>query len=616
MSWVFLAAALSGAVSSQEDHPLKINFNVVRGNDHSDISKRDNRGAFFAPSLGKRDDDGVSVSLKNEKTFYLAQLKIGSNSQQVGVLVDTGSSDLWIVSKDVKCAESRYSSQKRDASYLGEQADDLDKRDRFLQGKGDFAPQKQASSNPAPTKTQNVKHMDQVGAASSVTASAAAEDVANKDGFSFSTIVVSDISGFSMPSFSMPSFSFNAPSNAAGGGGAAGGGAGGGPQQTGGCTAYGSFETSKSDSFHKNSSAPPFAIQYADGSDAVGQWGYDDVEIGGSKVKGLSFAVVNETGSEMGVLGIGLPGLETTYTGQRAGDPYKYENLPLKMKSQGLIKKSAYSLYLSEEDAKSGTVLFGAVDTAKFDGNLQTLKVLDTGLGYDEPIRLQIRLDSIKVEDTPLYDAGVAAVLDSGSTLSYFPSILAKRMGKMLGGKYSSNLGAYQIKCPSSSSANVTFDFGGAKILVPLSELVLSYGKQCYLGILESKSPYVLLGDNFLRRAYVVYDLDDNEISLAQVKYTSDENIQAISSSVPKALKAPGYSSVNLPSSFGGSNPTKVVSYNGGSATGSYMSFSNSPASHTSSSGGKTSDAAPFSSFKIILKLFVTICLFGSIALL
>ena len=30
-----------------------------------------------------------------------------------------------------------------------------------------------------------------------------------------------------------------------------------------------------------------------------------------------------------------------------------------------------------------------------------------------------------------------------------------------------------------------------------------------------------ILGDNFLRSAYIVYDLDDNEISLAQVKYTS-----------------------------------------------------------------------------------------------
>lgn len=604
-----MTAALSGAVSCQEDYPLKINFNVVRGNDHSDISKRDNRGAFFAPSLGKRDDDGVSVSLKNEKTFYLAQLKLGSNSQEVGVLVDTGSSDLWVVSKDVKCAESRSSSQKRDVSLIGGQGGNLDKRDRILQDKGDFAAKKADYSSPVPTKTQNIKHMDQ--AASTVTASAAAKDVEMKDAISFSTIVVSDISGFSMPSFSMPSFSFNAPSDATAGGDAAGG-----SQQTGGCTAYGSFETSASDSFHKNSSAPPFAIQYADGSDAVGQWGYDDVEIGGSKVKGLSFAVVNETGSEMGVLGIGLSGLETTYTGQHAGDPYKYENLPLKLKSQGLIKKSAYSLYLSEEDAKSGTVLFGAVDTAKFDGDLQTVKVLDTGLGYDEPIRLQIRLDKINVEDTTLSDAGVAAVLDSGSTLSYFPSTLAKRMGKLLGGKYSSNLGAYQIKCPSSSSANVTFDFGGAKILVPLSELVLSYGKQCYLGILESKSSYVLLGDNFLRRAYVVYDLDDNEISLAQVKYTSDESIQAISSSVPKALKAPGYSSVDLSSAFGGSNPTKVVSYSGGSATGSYMSLSNSAASQTSSSGGKTSDAVTFSSIKLICKLFATICLFGSIVLL
>ncbi|CCE79265.1 Piso0_001317 [Millerozyma farinosa CBS 7064] len=607
ISWVFLAAALSGVVSSQDDYPLKINFNIVRGNDHSDISKRDNRGAFFAPSLNKRDDNSVSVTLKNEKTFYLAELKVGSNSQQVGVLVDTGSSDLWVVSSDVMCTESTSSSRKRDVSYVGEQANDLDKRDRLLQGKGDSVQEKNAlSSSPAPTKTQNIKNMDQAGSGSSMTSSAATEDVVNKAAFSISTIVVSDISGFSMPSFTI-----NTASDVAGDSGS------GESSETGSCTAYGSFETSKSDSFHKNNSAPAFEIQYADGSEALGVWGYDDVEVGGSNVKDLSFAVVNETGSEMGVLGIGLPGLETTYTGSSSGSPYKYENLPLKMKSQGLIKKSAYSLYLSEEDATSGTVLFGAVDTAKFDGDLQTVKVLDTGMGYNEPIRLQIRLDNIKVADSTVYDGGVAAVLDSGSTLSYFPTVLAQKMGKTLGGKYSSSLGAYQIKCPSSNSANVTFDFGGAKISVPLSELVLSYGKQCYLGILESSSSYVLLGDNFLRRAYVVYDLDDAEVSLAQVNYSSDENIQAISSSVPKASRAPGYSSVGVSESFGGSTPTEVVSYSGGSAIGSYVTFSDTTSSQTSSSSnGKSNAAVSFSSFKIMLKLFATISLFGFIALL
>ena len=41
-------------------------------------------------------------------------------------------------------------------------------------------------------------------------------------------------------------------------------------------------------------------------------------------------------------------------------------------------------------------------------------------------------------------------------------------------------------------------------------------------------SDYNILGDNFLRSAYIVYDLDDNEISLAQVKYTTASNIAAL----------------------------------------------------------------------------------------
>ena len=46
--------------------------------------------------------------------------------------------------------------------------------------------------------------------------------------------------------------------------------------------------------------------------------------------------------------------------------------------------------------------------------------------------------------------------------------------------------------------------------------------------LLFGTSDYNILGDNFLRSAYIVYDLDDNEISLAQVKYTTASNIAAL----------------------------------------------------------------------------------------
>ena len=126
-----------------------------------------------------------------------------------------------------------------------------------------------------------------------------------------------------------------------------------------------------------------------------------------------------------------------------------------------------------------------------------------------------------------------------------------KVVGETLNGQYSSSLGAYIVDCVDDDSYYFTIDFSGAKIQVPLSNLVTQYSSnRCFLSILPQKGvDYILFGDNVLRSAYLVYDLEDFEISLAQVKYTSDEDISTISSSVPNAKNAPGYSSTAISTS-------------------------------------------------------------------
>lgn len=54
-----------------------------------------------ASLLKKRDDDDyVELDLSNESTFYLTEVEIGTPVQKVGVLVDTGSSDFWVVASN------------------------------------------------------------------------------------------------------------------------------------------------------------------------------------------------------------------------------------------------------------------------------------------------------------------------------------------------------------------------------------------------------------------------------------------------------------------------------------------------------------------------------------
>lgn len=121
-----------------------------------------------------------------------------------------------------------------------------------------------------------------------------------------------------------------------------------------------------------------------------------------------------------------------------------------------------------------------------------------------------------------------------------------------------------------------------------------------FLSVLQqSGSDYILFGDNVLRSAYLVYDLDDFEISIAQARYTTEEDISVISSSVPNAIQAPGYSSTSLPSSADGS----------GGSDSTFGDDSNSGGRSSSASMNKVSKAKLYGLF-IGLSLLVPLSVY------
>lgn len=475
--------------------PFKIDFEVRRGESKDDLSPEDDSNPRFV----KR-DGSLDMTLTNKQTFYMATLKIGSNEDENRVLVDTGSSDLWVMSHDLKCV-SAPNSKRNERSFGHGTGVKLNERELMQKRKNLYQPSRTI-------ETDEEKE--------------ALEKIHNKlfgFGSIYSTVYITEGPG---------AYSTFSPFV-----GTEGGSGGSGGSNT--CTSYGSFNTENSDTFKKNNTND-FEIQYADDTSAIGIWGYDDVTISNVTVKDLSFAIANETSSDVGVLGIGLPGLEVT---TRYG--YTYQNLPLKLKADGIIAKSLYSLYLNTADAKAGSILFGAIDHAKYQGDLVTVKMMRTYSQISYPVRIQVPVSKIDVESssgstTNILSSTTGVVLDTGSTLSYVFSDTLQLLGKALNGQYSNSVGAYVVNCNlADSSRTVDIEFGGNKtIKVPISDLVLRASKStCILGVMQqsSSSSYMLFGDNILRSAYIVYDLDDYEVSLAQVSYTNKESIEVIGAS-------------------------------------------------------------------------------------
>jgi hypothetical protein len=284
-----------------------------------------------------------------------------------------------------------------------------------------------------------------------------------------------------------------------------------------------------------------FNISYVDGSSATGDYVTDTLVFGGVSLSDFQFGLGETSASYEGVLGIGYMSNEVQV--QRAGGA-KYPNLPQALVNGGLISRSAYSLWLNDLDASTGTILFGGVNTAKYTGELATLPVLSTYGGYYE---LSVALTGVGINGSSISSSSlpVGAVLDSGTTLTYLPDDVADAIFTKVGATYNDQEGAAYAACDlADQDATIDFTFSGRTISVAFDELIFDYcqsdGSQlkfengqtaCIFGIAPAEGTTPVLGDTFLRSAYVVYDLSNNEISLAQTVFnTTADDVREIAS--------------------------------------------------------------------------------------
>jgi hypothetical protein len=267
-----------------------------------------------------------------------------------------------------------------------------------------------------------------------------------------------------------------------------------------------------------------FNISYVDGSGASGDYATDTFRFGGQTIDNMQFGIGYSSSSPEGILGIGYTINEVQVN--RAG-LNAYPNLPQKLKNDGFINSVAYSLWLNDLDASTGSILFGGVDTDKFQGDLKTLPIIQEQGVYAEFIIALTSMGS-NGDSTNLFNNEVVPVLlDSGSSLMYLPDNVVTALYTQLNAQYDSNQGAAFVSCDlANQDGSLDFGFSGVTISVPYNELVItaavSRGRPvCILGIAPAGNSMPVLGDTFLRSAYVVYDLSNNAISLAQTRFNA-----------------------------------------------------------------------------------------------
>ncbi|KAJ7160965.1 acid protease [Mycena filopes] len=275
------------------------------------------------------------------------------------------------------------------------------------------------------------------------------------------------------------------------------------------CAAHSKFSTSASSTAHQQSGK--FSIAYGDGSTVSGPVYTDTVSIAGVTVAAQYFSPVTTLSSSFaqdaadGILGLAFPAISNL------GHPPFFNAAA----AQHAVAANQFGFFL----AGSGSELFlGGVDGSKFRGAVEYHGV-DTATGFWE-----IAGGSVKVGATTVVK-GMEAIIDSGTTIMYGPpKLVAAIYARVPGAKvWDAANGYYSFPC--ASPPQISFAWGGRAWAVSAQNINLGLtatGSSRCVGALAGKdfgfgANVFLLGDAFMRNAYVVFDAAKPAVGLAQL---------------------------------------------------------------------------------------------------
>ena len=324
-----------------------------------------------------------------------------------------------------------------------------------------------------------------------------------------------------------------------------------------------------------------FNVTYADGSEVGGNYSSDRLGLGGISLEKLQFGVGEYSTSFTGSLGIGYINGEAQVG---TNSLQRYPNLPLMLVNEGHTKSNSYSLWLNDPHADTGSILFGGVDRAKYRGDLVTVPTVGADL-LGQYSLAAIELTGLAVDGHNLSSSSLplSVIIDCGTTGTYLPRDIAETIYNQTNVLLTDS-GEPFVECSASNSSTIVFEFRGLQIPVSLDAMILgNYSrtfsdgvKRCGFGIGAAEGFDAILGNTFLRSAYVVYDFTHNQISLAPTVFNATESdVREIDSGVfaipPKSstsVSATSTTTTSSQSAFSSTGTSTARPNGGGSNTG------------------------------------------------
>lgn len=303
---------------------------------------------------------------------------------------------------------------------------------------------------------------------------------------------------------------------------------------------YDSFSSSNSSSY-RVSVSNEFNVTYGDGTGAAGDLFTDDLVVGDVTLTNQTMGLATTSDIAYGLMGVGMVGTEGS-CGAVEGPAYCYPNVLDSMVSEGKINSHAFSLYLNDLNQSTGSILFGGVDSSRYSGDLVSVPMVGIPLlnGSTEDDRYTVAWTNFTIttprgiETFLQEDINVPALLDSGTTLAVLPEQIYRLILKQMGAVELEG-GAFAPCYLRVANATIDFHVGGPTgfiFSIPLREFLfdldsetarlfhdLGGAQYCQVG-LQAGDDLPIFGDVILRSAYIVYDLDNRQIALAQANFS------------------------------------------------------------------------------------------------
>ncbi|KAK0624261.1 aspartic peptidase domain-containing protein [Immersiella caudata] len=292
------------------------------------------------------------------------------------------------------------------------------------------------------------------------------------------------------------------------------------------CRQHGNYYPNRSNS--SSYVGGDFAVTYGTGAVKGSYWS-DVMSVSMFRIPSVQFAVANDSNYTFsGILGLGY------------AYPYSinYPSILNLMVSQNMISAPIFSVGLGGDGDNFSEIIFGGVNRWKFAGPLEPIPIWPP-ISQQDPAWIQYWINVTSVGVTKPYDPNgeiytdpatftMPCLIDTGSTLSYIRADLVEVIGQKFNATID-NAGNYLVDCTwRDKPGTVDFGFNRGRMVINVRYkdfIFQQYPGHCMLGVqpADAGSTNYVLGDTFIRGAYLVFDQQSDVIWMNQYYNCGDQ---------------------------------------------------------------------------------------------